>query len=83
MWGETVNLFLRVSASCQLHSITRLRNDYPALQQPLVENERIVDVQEMAISRGIAKRGLGQTTLAALCQKGGVIFQKKRTFEWV
>ena len=43
---------------------------------PVVENTRIIDVREVAISRRLAKRGLGQTTLAALCQKGGYYLPK-------
>jgi hypothetical protein len=56
---------------CHKADLTRLRNDYPQLLLPVIDNKRIIDVREIAISRGIAKRGIGQTTLAALCQKAG------------
>jgi hypothetical protein len=61
---------------CHKGDLTRLRNDYPDFDLPVIEDGRIIDIRQVAISRGIAKRGIGQTTLAALCQKGGFYLPK-------
>ena len=39
---------------CHKADLTRLRKDYPAMNLPVVENTRIIDVREVAISRGLA-----------------------------
>ena len=61
---------------CHKADLTKLRKDYTAMNLPVVENTRIIDGRDVTISRGLAKRGLGLTTLADLCQKGCYYFLK-------
>ena len=62
---------------CHKADITRLTNDYyPEFNLPTIGNERIIDVRNVAISRRIIKRGLGNTTLANLCRLEGFYLPK-------
>ena len=60
--------------------LTKLKNDYANdfNDQFAVENFELIDVQKMALNRGVVKRELGRTTLQALCCKAGCHIPKPK-----
>lgn len=56
--------------------ITLLRSDWPQLNLPDISCERIIDIRDVALSRGITKRGLGNNSLEALSAKAGYYLPK-------
>ena len=59
-----------------LSDFTKLKNDFPDDFTANADDMKIMDVQAMALNRGIVKKGVGKTTLQALCRDAGYYIPK-------
>lgn len=70
---------LKVGGANHKGDLTKLRNDYEAEFKLVdVAPHKLFDVQQMALNRGVATRGVGKSTLSALCQLAGFHIPKPR-----